>query len=48
MSNNLNALSQSNTESLEAQKKVVREIYVARKRELETANSLDKVIEEEL
>jgi len=48
MSNKLNALSQSNTESLEAQKKVVREVYIARKRELETANSLDVVIEEEL
>ena len=48
MSNDLNALSQSNTESLEAQKKVVREVYIARKIELETANSLDNIIEEEL
>jgi phosphoribosylformylglycinamidine synthase len=48
MSNNLNELSISNRESIEDQKKAVREIYIARKKELEVASSLDKVLEDEL
>ncbi len=44
----INGMADSNLESLEAQKKLTREVYVTRKKELEVTNSLDKVLEEEL
>lgn len=48
MINNLDALSQSTAESLEAQKKIVREIFVSTKKEVQIENALDSVLEDEL
>ena len=48
MANNLNALAYSATTSLEAQKKVVREVFISTKEEVKVGNALDKVLEEEL
>jgi len=48
MSNNLGELSYSHQKYEEYQKKQIREIYVARKKELDVANALDHLLEEEL
>jgi hypothetical protein len=48
MPNDLNVLSHSHQESAEQQKKMTREIYVARKQELDTESALDAVLENEL
>gem|GEM_PF-6917515 len=44
----INGMADSNLESLESQKKLTREVYITRRKELEVANSLDTVLEEEL
>jgi hypothetical protein len=48
MKNSISQLSQSGLTSIEAQKKVIREVFVCTKSEVKAGNSLDKALEEDL